>query len=179
MSGVTGMPLATPVKTPKKRSKSKKTGPSVSDRILKVLSGSKDRGGVSLAALKKALTAGDYDVAKNNARIKLAVRRLVANGSLLQPKGTGASGSFKINKQTAAKKKKDVKKKAKSPKKKVKRIKKKSPNMSTGSKSPTRKKRKAKTPKKAKKLAAAKTPRSPKRATRRVASTRSKAAAKK
>lgn len=172
MSGVTGMPPVTPVKTPKKRSKSKETGPSVSDRILKVLSGSKDRGGVSFAALKKALTAGGYDVTKNNGRIKLTVRHLVANGSLLQPKGTGASGSFKINKQTAANKKKDVKKNARSPKKKVKRIKKMSPKNSTGSRTPTRKKRKAKTPKKAKKPAAAKTPTSPKRATRRVASTR-------
>ncbi|CAB1319318.1 unnamed protein product [Coregonus sp. 'balchen'] len=152
MSGVIAIPLATPATTPKKRSKPKKTGPTVSDRILKVVSASKDRSGVSLAALKKSLAASGYDVVKNNARLKLAVRRLVAKGYLLQPKGTGASGSFKINKNKA--------------------------KAAGAKKSP--KKTKRKSPKKAKRPAAAKKTKSPRKTKRRVAkSTRAKAAPKK
>ncbi|KAK3507935.1 hypothetical protein QTP70_003886 [Hemibagrus guttatus] len=64
-----------------------------------------ERSGVSLAALKKALAAGGYDVEKNNSRVKLAVKSLVTKGTLVQTKGTGASRSFKLNKkQTEAKK---------------------------------------------------------------------------
>uniref|UniRef100_A0A671UFC2 Si:ch211-103n10.5 n=1 Tax=Sparus aurata TaxID=8175 RepID=A0A671UFC2_SPAAU len=94
-------PLATPAKSPKKRARpqKKKTGPSVSDLILKAVSTYTGRGGMSLAALKKALKAGGYDVVKNRARIVIAIRRLVANKSLVQTKGSGASGSFKLNKK--------------------------------------------------------------------------------
>uniref|UniRef100_A0A8C4X2L6 Histone H1 n=1 Tax=Erpetoichthys calabaricus TaxID=27687 RepID=A0A8C4X2L6_ERPCA len=96
-------PAAPPAKAPKKKtnSKPKKTGPSVSELIVKAVSASKERHGLSLAGLKKALSAGGYDVEKNNARVKLAVKSLVSKGSLVQTKGTGASGSFKINKKQA------------------------------------------------------------------------------
>ncbi|XP_045075555.1 histone H1-like [Coregonus clupeaformis] len=57
------------------------------------------RGGVSLAALKKTLAAGGYDVEKNNSRVKIAVKSLVTKGTLVQTKGTRASGSFKLNKK--------------------------------------------------------------------------------
>uniref|UniRef100_A0A8C2INK5 Histone H1 n=1 Tax=Cyprinus carpio TaxID=7962 RepID=A0A8C2INK5_CYPCA len=92
---------APPAKAPKKKSasKPKKTGPSVRDLIVKTVSASKERSGVSLAALKKALSAGGYDVEKNNSRVKLAIKSLVTNGTLVQTKGTGASGSFKLNKK--------------------------------------------------------------------------------
>ncbi|CAJ0937837.1 unnamed protein product [Ranitomeya imitator] len=121
---------------------------------MKAVSASKERSGVSLAALKKALSAGGYDVEKNNSRLKLAVKALVTKGALLQVKGSGASGSFKLNKKqetkdkvaktkpaAAAKPKKPAaaKKAAKSPKK--------------PKKAPTAAK---KSPKKAKKPAAAK-----------------------
>ncbi|XP_059402872.1 histone H1-like [Carassius carassius] len=99
---------APPAKAPKKKSatKAKKAGPGVSDLIVKAVSASKERSGVSLAALKKALAAGGYDVEKNNSRVKLALKSLVTKGALLQVKGTGASGSFKISKkQTETKKK--------------------------------------------------------------------------
>lgn len=56
------MSPATPAKTLKRKSKHKKTGPSVSDLIVKVVSGSKDRSGVSLAALKESVAATGYDV---------------------------------------------------------------------------------------------------------------------
>ncbi|XP_056596167.1 histone H1-like [Triplophysa dalaica] len=98
---------ASPAKVPKKKSavKAKKTGPSVGELIVKAVSASKERSGVSLAALKKALAAGGYDVEKNNSRVKIAVKSLVTKGTLVQTKGTGASGSFKLNtKQVETKK---------------------------------------------------------------------------
>ncbi|KAG2467543.1 histone H1-like [Polypterus senegalus] len=106
-------PAVSPAKAPKKKtsSKPKKTGPSVSDLIVKAVSASKERHGLSLAGIKKALNAGGYDVEKNNGRVKLAVKSLVSKGSLIQTKGTGASGSFKINKKPADTKEKATKKK--------------------------------------------------------------------
>lgn len=101
---------------------------------------------MSLAALKKALSAGGYDVEKNNSRVKIVIKSLVTKGTLVQTKGTGASGSFKLNKKQAETKKKPAKKtpvKAKKP----------------AAKKPTAKK----SPRKAKKPAAT----SPKKVTRR------------
>ncbi|KAF0879881.1 histone H1t [Crocuta crocuta] len=72
---------------------------SVSKLITKALSVSQGRSGVSLAALKKALAAAGYDVEKNNSRIKLGLKSLVSKGTLVQTKGTGASGSFKLNRK--------------------------------------------------------------------------------
>ncbi|XP_037387548.1 histone H1 [Pygocentrus nattereri] len=99
---------AAPTKAPKKKSaaRPKKAGPSVGELIVKAVSQSKERSGVSLAALKKALAAGAYDVEKNNSRVKLAVKSLVTKGTLVQTKGTGASGSFKLDKKQTEPKKK-------------------------------------------------------------------------
>ncbi|CAM4468027.1 unnamed protein product, partial [Caretta caretta] len=47
----------------------KPSGPSVTELITKAVSASKERKGLSLAALKKVLAAGGYDVEKNNSRI--------------------------------------------------------------------------------------------------------------
>ncbi|XP_039113201.1 histone H1.1 [Hyaena hyaena] len=82
--------------------KKKPAGPSVSELIVQAVSSSKERSGVSLAALKKALAAAGYDVEKNNSRIKLGLKSLVSKGTLVQTKGTGASGSFKLNKKAAS-----------------------------------------------------------------------------
>ncbi|KAL7402126.1 hypothetical protein ABVT39_010111 [Epinephelus coioides] len=83
----------------------KKTGPSVGELILKTVATSKERTGVCAAALKKALAAGGYDVEKNKSRVKTAIKALVAKGSLVETKGTGASSSFKMSKKTAEPKK--------------------------------------------------------------------------
>lgn len=181
-SAVIPLPSVAPAKSPKKRARSqKKTGPTVSDLILKAVTTNSGRGGVSLAALKKTLKAGGYDVVKNRARIVTALKRLVTNKSLVQTKGTGASGSFKLNKNAPKPRKKVVKKK-KPKAKKVKRTRAKKVGGTPAKKSP-KKKRKAKSPKKAKRPAAAKKPRkpkSPKKTKRKAAkSTRSRAAAKK
>ncbi|XP_026581223.1 histone H1-like [Pseudonaja textilis] len=79
----------------------KPTGPSVTELLMQAVAASKDRGGISLAALKKSLAASGYDVEKNNSRLKLVLRSLVTKGTLLRIKGTGASGSFKLNKKRA------------------------------------------------------------------------------
>uniref|UniRef100_A0A9J8DI84 Histone H1 n=1 Tax=Cyprinus carpio carpio TaxID=630221 RepID=A0A9J8DI84_CYPCA len=149
---------APPAKAPKKKSaaKAKKAGPAVGDLIVKAVSASKERSGVSLAALKKALAAGGYDVEKKNSRIKLAIKSLVTKGALVQVKGTGASGSFKINKQQTETKKKPAKKAA--PKAKKPAAKK--PAAAKKPKSAAAKKPAAKkSPKKAKKPAALRRPR--------------------
>ncbi|ELK33059.1 Histone H1t [Myotis davidii] len=79
----------------------KTPSPSVSKVITEALSLSQERAGMSLAALKKALAAAGYDVDKNNSRIKLGLKSLVSKGTLLQTKGTGASGSFRLSKKAA------------------------------------------------------------------------------
>ncbi|CAK6973167.1 hypothetical protein JOB18_036649 [Scomber scombrus] len=71
-----------------------------------------ERIGVSLAALKKALAAEGYDVDKNKARVKPAVKSLVTKGTLVQTKGTGAFGYFKMSKKVETKPKKAPVKKA-------------------------------------------------------------------
>ncbi|CAI5650056.1 6.8 kDa mitochondrial proteolipid [Sarotherodon galilaeus] len=182
-SAAIALPPPAPAKSPKKRAKSprKKTGPTVSDLILKALSTSTQRGGVSLAALKKALKAGGYDVVKNNARILIAVKRLVTKKSLVQTKGSGASGSFKLNKKPPTPRKRKVVRKKKPKAKKVKRasVKKAAAGGATpAAKKSPKKRRKSKSPKKAKRPAAAKKPKkpkSPKKTKRRVSKTRSAA----
>ncbi|XP_015250939.1 PREDICTED: protamine-like protein [Cyprinodon variegatus] len=169
-SPVIALPAASSAK--KKARSKKKSGPSVSDLILKIVSGSSQRGGVSLAAVKKALKAGGYDVVKNKARIAVAIKRLVSKKVLLRTKG-----SFKLNKKPPKPRKRKVvkKKKPKTKKKTAKKTTKKAVK-----KSP-KKKRKAKSPKKAKKPAVAKKakkPKSPKKA-KRAKAKRTKTAAKK
>uniref|UniRef100_A0A3Q3G3S1 Histone H1 n=1 Tax=Labrus bergylta TaxID=56723 RepID=A0A3Q3G3S1_9LABR len=92
-----------PAKVAKKKApKPKKTGPSVGELIVKYVSASKERSGVSVAAIKKLLANGGYDVEKNNSRVKVAIKSLVAKEILTQVKGIGASGSFKMNKKRCA-----------------------------------------------------------------------------
>ncbi|XP_021071638.1 histone H1.1 [Mus pahari] len=133
----------------------KPAGPSVSELIVQAVSSSKERSGVSLAALKKSLAAAGYDVEKKNSRIKLGLKSLVNKGTLVQTKGTGAAGSFKLNKKAESKAsttKVSVKAKASGAAKK--------PKKSAG----TAAKKTVKTPKKPKKPAVSKkTSKSPKK----------------
>ncbi|KAF6074645.1 hypothetical protein HJG60_006255 [Phyllostomus discolor] len=75
---------------------------SVSKLITEALLVSPQRASMSLVALKKTLAAAGYDVHKNNSRIKLVLKSLVRKGTLVQTKGSGASGSFKLSKKAAA-----------------------------------------------------------------------------
>ncbi|KAK5849439.1 hypothetical protein PBY51_009080 [Eleginops maclovinus] len=98
---------AAPAKSPKKKAtKPKKAGPSAADLVLKAVTDSKDRKGISYFAVKKELAAKGID---NANQVKRAVKKLVESGALVQVKGTGASGSFKAAK--AAEKPKKVAKK--------------------------------------------------------------------
>ncbi|XP_074174669.1 histone H1.4 [Rhinolophus sinicus] len=133
--------------------KRKASGPPVSELITKAVAASKERSGVSLAALKKALAAAGYDVDKNNSRIKLGLKTLVSKGTLVQTKGTGASGSFKLNKKAASGESKPKPKRAGAAKPRKAAGAAKKPKKAAGSATP--KKSAKKTPKKAKKPAAA------------------------
>ncbi|GCB75213.1 hypothetical protein scyTo_0016383 [Scyliorhinus torazame] len=73
--------------------------PTVSEHIVEAVASSRERRGLSLAGVKKALSAAGYDVPRINSRVNQAVRSLVSGGSLLQTAGTGASASFRINRQ--------------------------------------------------------------------------------
>uniref|UniRef100_UPI00398F23E5 histone H1.10-like n=1 Tax=Pristiophorus japonicus TaxID=55135 RepID=UPI00398F23E5 len=69
------------------------------EQILKVVADGSDRKGMSLAAIKKALAAKGVDVEKRGSQIRVSIKRNVTNGFLVQTKGTGASGSFKVAKK--------------------------------------------------------------------------------
>ncbi|XP_041037771.1 histone H1-like [Carcharodon carcharias] len=93
---------AAQVKSPKKKKaapRSKATGPKLGEQILKIVAGCSDRKGMSLAAIKKALSGSGVDVGKLGSQIRLSIRRKMESGSLVQVKGQGASGSFKIPKK--------------------------------------------------------------------------------
>ncbi|XP_060761164.1 histone H1-like [Neoarius graeffei] len=92
---------AMPGKVPKKKaaSRTKKSGPSIGELLIKAVSSSKERNSMSLSALKKTLQATRYDVEKNNHHVKIAIRNLLAKGILVQTRGTSASGSFKLNRK--------------------------------------------------------------------------------
>uniref|UniRef100_A0A8C7XLC2 H15 domain-containing protein n=1 Tax=Oryzias sinensis TaxID=183150 RepID=A0A8C7XLC2_9TELE len=95
-------PAKAPAKSPKKKkaaARPKKDGLSISKLIVAAVAESKERKGMSLAALKKVLGGKGVDVTKANKRINTAVTKLVTKGSLSQTKGTGASGSFKLAKE--------------------------------------------------------------------------------
>ncbi|KAM9354785.1 uncharacterized protein KZ484_012868 [Pholidichthys leucotaenia] len=156
-------PAAAPVKPAKKKaSKPRKAGPSVGELIVKAVTASKEKKGMSLAAIKKTLAAGGYDVEKNKSRVNIAIKSLVNKGTLSQTKGTGASGSFKV-----AKAESKTKKPAKKGPAKAKKPAAKKPAAAKKPKAAGAKKAAAakKSPKKVKKPAAAKkAPKSPKKA---------------
>ncbi|XP_029392385.1 histone H1.5-like [Mus pahari] len=144
-----------------KKTKCKATGPTVPDLITKAIFASKEDGGVCLPALKKALAAGGYHVKKNNNRIKLRHKSPVNKGTLVQTKGTCASGSLKHNKNVASSEAKPKKTGAAEVKKPAGATPKK-PKKAEGARNPVKK-----TPKKAKKPVAAgvkKVDKSPKKA---------------
>jgi len=119
----------------------------------------KDRKGSSRQAIEKYICANYKVGPKYASHFKMALKRGVENGALVQTKGVGASGSFKLAKPEAAKKpaakkpaaKKTVAKKPaakKAPAKKVvkKTAAKKAPVKKAVKKSPTKKKPAAKKP---------------------------------
>merc|ERR1711992_462762 len=110
--------------------------PPSSVMVVKAIEDLKDRKGSSLAAIKKYIGANyKVDLVKLGPHLKLAVKKGVEKKTLVQVKGKGASGSFKLGKvekpkkakkktpkkKPAKKAKKPAAKKAKSPKKAAKK----------------------------------------------------------
>ena len=143
-------------KPAKKASKPKKAAdhPKYIDMIVAAITALKERNGSSRQAIVKYVKA-NYKVGDNaEAQIKLTLKRNVVNGNLVQVKGVGASGSFKVAKKAPAK---DSKKKV--------------PAKKPASKKPA--------PKKAKKPAAKKTPIKAKKSTPKKKAAKPKKATKK
>ncbi|XP_055622659.1 histone H1-like [Toxorhynchites rutilus septentrionalis] len=84
------------VKKPKKLA----THPPVSEMVESAIKSMKERNGSSLYAIKKYIdTQYKCDVVKLSHFIKQSLKTGVLKGNLVQTKGIGASGSFKIKKQ--------------------------------------------------------------------------------
>lgn len=118
---------ASPIKkkTAAGAAKAKKTTaahPSTSIMVTSAIKGLNEKKGSSLPAIKKYLAANyKVDPAKLAPFIRKFLKASVASGAVVQTKGTGASGHFKLAavenkpKKVAAKKKVPVAKKAKAP----------------------------------------------------------------
>ena len=137
-------PAAAPaVKKAKKPAAKKQPAahPKYSEMIAAAIGALKERGGSSRQAIKKYIEA-NYKVGDSvNTHLKLALKRSVASGALIQVKGIGASGSFKL-----AAKPKVVKKKKTAAKKPA--AKKAAPKKKPAKKSAAKKSAKKATPKK-------------------------------
>lgn len=169
----TASPAAKPVAKPAAKPKAKPAKarkpvvksdhPSYKEMVTASIAKLAERNGSSRQAIVKAVK-NDYKVnEKADQFIKLALKRMTENKELIQVKGVGASGSFKVNKE-----KKAATKKAKAGTK------------SKAAAKPKPAAKKATTPKKTtKKPAAKKAAAKPKKAVAKKASTPKKAAAKK
>ncbi|KAL9692118.1 hypothetical protein quinque_015899 [Culex quinquefasciatus] len=80
-----------------KKPKKPATHPPVNEMVIAAIQTLKERNGSSLQAIKKYIAANyKCDVAKLSTFIKKALKTNVEKGKLVQTKGSGASGSFKI-----------------------------------------------------------------------------------
>jgi histone H1/5 len=184
-----------PATTPKKakasaaskKPRTKPAHPPTSDMVNAAIKNLKERGGSSLQAIKKYISANyKVDAEKLAPFIRKYLKSAVASGALSQPKGKGASGSFKLSVKSEGKTTTTAAKKTKAPAKpKGEKKPKAAAAKKTGAaKKPAAKKvAKPKTPSKAKKVAKppTKKPKSPKpkKAAVKKPKTPKKAAAKK
>lgn len=118
----TAAPAAAPA-TPKKgrvagskKPKAKASHPPTSSMVNKAIKDLKERGGSSLQAIKKYISATyKIDAEKLAPFIRKHLKKAVASGELVQTKGKGASGSFKLASAVKDEKAAAVPKKAKKP----------------------------------------------------------------
>ncbi|KAA5582532.1 histone H1/H5 family protein, partial [Acinetobacter baumannii] len=108
---------ATPVKKPKtsasggasagaKKPKAKPSHPKTSEMVNSAIAELKERSGSSLQAIKKYIAAQyKVDAEKLAPFIRKYLKNAVESGTLIQTKGKGASGSFKLESKTSASKK--------------------------------------------------------------------------
>jgi wyosine [tRNA(Phe)-imidazoG37] synthetase (radical SAM superfamily) len=118
--------------------------PKYAEMIVAAIAALKERTGSSRQAILKYVKA-NYNVGTNaSVHLKQALKRGVVGGSLVQVKGTGASGSFKLKAKIVVKKttaKKTATKKPVAAKKPVKKVAKKTPKKTAAKKkTPTKKK---------------------------------------
>ena len=153
--------------------------PKYIDMITAAIVGLKERTGSSRQAIVKYIKA-NYKVGDNaDVHVKMALKRGVAGGVLAQPKGTGASGSFKVVKKEAPPKKKPAAKKPAAKKPAAKKpAAKKTPKKSPAKKKPAAKKAKTPAKKKPAKKTPAKKPAAKKPAAKKAKKTPKKAAKK-
>ena len=96
------------------KTKSAPTHPSCSDMIVAAITNLKDKKGSSAQAIKKYIATNfNADVDKLAPHIKRALVSGVTSGKLVQTKGKGASGSFKLNAKAVDAKEKKAKDAAK------------------------------------------------------------------
>lgn len=133
-----------------KKPKAKPTHPPTSEMVSTAIKTLKERGGSSLQAIKKYIAANyKVDVEKLAPFIKKYLKSAVTAGTLIQTKGKGANGSFKLSAKKAEKPKvKKVKKVVAKKVKKVKKPVKKTPKKAAKKPKAPKKEKKAKTPKK-------------------------------
>lgn len=102
-----------------KKPRTPKAHPPTAEMVNSAITSLKERGGSSLQAIKKYLTSTyKIDAEKLAPFIKKYLRSAVTGGQLIQTKGKGASGSFKLpsTKTAVAKKPKSAEKKPKAKK---------------------------------------------------------------
>lgn len=88
-----------------KKPKTKPNHPPTSEMVDAAIAALKERGGSSVLAIKKYVAATyKVDVEKLAPFIKKYIKGAVVKGHLLQTKGKGASGSFKLSTKAPAKK---------------------------------------------------------------------------
>ncbi|XP_054290028.1 histone H1, orphon-like [Macrosteles quadrilineatus] len=81
-----------------KKPRVKPAHPPTSDMVNAAIKNLKERGGSSLQAIKKYIAANyKVDAEKLAPFIRKYLKSAVASGTLTQPKGKGASGSFKLS----------------------------------------------------------------------------------
>ena len=84
-------------KSATKKPRTKPVHPRTSEMVVNAIKSLKERGGSSLQAIKKYIAANyKVDSEKLSPFIKKYLKSAVASGELVQTKGKGASGSFKL-----------------------------------------------------------------------------------
>ena len=151
--------MSSPAKVAKKAAPKKPAEhPTYAEMISAAITALKSRKGVSVIAIKKHIIANNkVDADKCGTHIKLALKRLVASKSVLQVKGVGASGSFKMGEKPKVVKKKPAAKKPAAKKPAAKKAAKKPAAKKPAAKKPAAKKPAAKKTAAKKKPAAKKT----------------------
>lgn len=137
--------------------------PPVAEMVNTAIKSLAEKKGSSLAAIKKHVAANNkVDMDRLTPFIRRYLKKAVTDGKLVQTKGTGASGSFKLAKPAKEEKPKKKPAAKKPAAKKPAAKKEKKAKKPAAKKSPKKAAKKAKTPTKEKKAKKVKTPKKPK-----------------